>query len=134
MCQLPAYVQGGPGRPGGWPSCQMVCGPLPCGPYGKILIKIFVKITSIYSKNTKLIVETIGVNSQFSLTMLLKHYPDLLCYFYLLLDKYWPILSWLFHNRRCRASTLPSLMKDRLWFTESLGGESDAISKKNLPK
>lgn len=50
----------------------------------------------------------------------------------LLLERYWPILSWLFHSRRCRASTLPSLIKDRLWLTESLGGESDAMSKKNL--
>lgn len=50
----------------------------------------------------------------------------------LLLDKYWPILSWLFHSSRWRASTLPSLMNDRLWLTESLGGESDAMSKKNL--
>lgn len=53
-------------------------------------------------------------------------YPDLL------LDRYWPILSWLFHSSLWRASTLPSLMKDRLWLTESLGGESDAMSKKNL--
>lgn len=50
----------------------------------------------------------------------------------LLLERYWPILSWLFHSRRWRASTLPSLIKDRLWLTESLGGESDAMSKKNL--
>lgn len=27
---------------------------------------------------------------------------------------------------------MPSLIKDRLWLTESLGGESDAMSKKNL--
>lgn len=51
---------------------------------------------------------------------------------HLLLERYWPILSWLFHSRRWRARTLPSLMKDRLWLTESLGGESDAMSKKNL--
>lgn len=50
----------------------------------------------------------------------------------LLLDRYCPIRSWLFHSRRCRASTFPSLMKDRLWFTESLGGESEAMSRKNL--
>lgn len=51
---------------------------------------------------------------------------------HLLLERYWPILSWLFHSRRWRARTLPSLMKDRLWLTESLGGESEAMSKKNL--
>lgn len=50
----------------------------------------------------------------------------------LLLERYWPILSWLFHSRRWRASTLPSLIKDRLWLTESMFGESDAMSKKNL--
>lgn len=50
----------------------------------------------------------------------------------LLLERYWPILSWLFHSRRWRARTLPSLMKDKLWLTESLGGESEAMSKKNL--
>lgn len=34
VCLLLAYVQEDPGMPGGWPSCQMVYGPLPCGPYG----------------------------------------------------------------------------------------------------
>lgn len=53
---------------------------------------------------------------------------------YLLLERYWPIFSWLFHSRRCKASTLPSLMKERLWFTASLVGQSDAISRKNLQK
>ena len=51
----------------------------------------------------------------------------------MLLERYCPIFSWLFHSRRCRASTLPSLLKDRLWFTESLAGQSDAMSRKNLP-
>lgn len=51
---------------------------------------------------------------------------------YLLLERYWPIFSWLFQSRRCKASTLPSLMKERLWFTVSLVGQSDAISRKNL--
>ena len=54
--------------------------------------------------------------------------------FYLLLERYWPIFSWLFQSRRCKASTLPSLMKERLWFTASLVGQSDAISRKNLQK
>lgn len=53
---------------------------------------------------------------------------------YLLLERYWPIFSWLFHRRRCKARTLPSLMKERLWFTASLVGQSDAISRKNLKK
>lgn len=53
---------------------------------------------------------------------------------YLLLERYWPIFSWLFQSRRCKASTLPSLMKERLWFTASLVGQSDAISRKNLQK
>lgn len=52
----------------------------------------------------------------------------------LLLERYWPIFSWLFHNRRWSARTLPSLMKDRLWFTESLAGQSEAMSKKNLQR
>lgn len=51
---------------------------------------------------------------------------------HLLLDKYWPIFSWLFHSSRCRANTFPSLMKDRLWFRESLAGQSEAMSRKNL--
>lgn len=51
---------------------------------------------------------------------------------HLLLDKYWPIFSWLFHSSLCRAKTLPSLMKDRLWLRESLAGQSEAMSRKNL--
>lgn len=51
---------------------------------------------------------------------------------HLLLDKYWPIFSWLFHSSLCRAKTFPSLIKDRLWLSESLAGQSEAMSRKNL--
>lgn len=61
-----------------------------------------------------------------------KNADTLMASTYLLLERYWPILSWLFQSSRWRASTLPSLIKDRLWLTESLGGESEAMSKKNL--
>lgn len=61
------------------------------------------------------------------MTTLITHCPA-----HLLLDKYWPIFSWLFHSSLCRAKTFPSLIKDRLWLSESLAGQSEAMSRKNL--
>lgn len=52
---------------------------------------------------------------------------------YLLLERYWPIFSWLFHSD-VKQAHCHQLMKERLWFTASLVGQSDAISRKNLQK
>lgn len=67
-----------------------------------------------------------------SITLNQANYMNTTESFYLLLERYWPIFSWLFQSRRWSASTLPSLMKERLWLTVSLAGQSDAMLRKNL--
>lgn len=110
--QPQACAQEAPSKLAGLPSCQKVVCLQPCDPWEHGHIWYITKCLIASTTRTFILDESL--------------HPDLL------LERYWPILSWLFHNKRWRASTLPSLIKDRLWLTESLGGESDAMSKKNL--